>query len=90
MPSWFWLVNKVVGNQYLCRADRGGTFRIPKLGTKRKEKDDGDLPRWERERDTMPKKALDRKHSHHAGARGEHPQEGCLTGPRAAKMAYRF
>jgi hypothetical protein len=51
----------------------------------------GDLPCWKKKRkDATPEKVRDSKHNHHVGAREKQPQEGYLTGLRAAKMAYRF
>ena len=49
------LTGKVVGSQWLDRADRGGTFRIPRLGTEKKE-EKGNPPCQERGRrgDVMP------------------------------------
>lgn len=36
VPSWFSLVNNVASSQWLGRADKGRTFRIPRQGTGRK------------------------------------------------------
>jgi hypothetical protein len=79
------LVNKVAGNQWLSRADRGRTFRIPGLGRERRQKE-RDLPCQEERKEATPEKVQGREHSRHEETRKEQPQEGCLTGSRAAKM----
>ena len=50
---------KVAGSQWLGRADRGGAFRIPGLGTGRKEKEEiRHARRWSGE--AAPEKVRDR------------------------------
>ena len=72
------------------RADRGGTFRIPRLGTEKKKREEGGQRCREEREDTTAEKVRDREHSCNVGAGEECPLEGCLTGSRAAKMEYRI
>jgi len=52
-----------------------GAFRIPRLGTERKEGEERDSPRWEKERrDSTPEKVQKREHSLHRRARGGQPR----------------
>jgi hypothetical protein len=46
------LVNKDADSHWLGRADRGGTFRVPRLGIERKEREGGDPPFWEKKKKT--------------------------------------
>jgi hypothetical protein len=51
------LVSKVTGSQWLGNADRGGTFRILWLGTKRRERRRRSAIPEDERRNTMPEKS---------------------------------
>ena len=93
-PSWFQLVNKDASSQWLDRTDRGRTFRIPRLGTDRRERRQTHHV-WEAEGSDL--RATGEKSPSNVGGREKQPYGGvggwgggCPEGNRAAKIKCRF